>query len=210
MPIRRGSRCVPPAPGTTPSVTSGKPRTAPGAATRARQARAISKPPPSAAPLMAATAGRRIRRATTSGRCGSIGGRSNSFASAPAMKARPEPVTMSWSIWRAANAASARRQAAIRPSRTAREMTLTGGLSMVTTSARPCIWQRTGVSVIACTPCGVTVRSPAGGTVAATGAHYSSFKNSANGGAVLSRGVADRLRPATDGDYFSEARQIFR
>ena len=57
MPTMRGSRCVPPAPGMMPSVTSGRPTTVPGAATRASQPSASSKPPPSAAPCSAATTG---------------------------------------------------------------------------------------------------------------------------------------------------------
>ncbi len=49
-PMSLGKRCVPPAPGTSPSLTSGSPKLAPGSAMRAWQARAISQPPPSAVP----------------------------------------------------------------------------------------------------------------------------------------------------------------
>ena len=56
-PTRRGTRCVPPAPGMMPSVTSGRPTTAPGLAMRASQPSASSKPPPRAAPCSAATTG---------------------------------------------------------------------------------------------------------------------------------------------------------
>jgi hypothetical protein len=56
-PIRRGRRCVPPAPGTKPRFTSGRPTCAEASATRAWQASASSSPPPSAEPWMAATTG---------------------------------------------------------------------------------------------------------------------------------------------------------
>ncbi len=59
MPNMRTERATPPPPGSRPSVTSGKPTTAPGTSAMMRwwQASAISRPPPSAAPLMAATTG---------------------------------------------------------------------------------------------------------------------------------------------------------
>lgn len=59
MPNIRTVRVTPPPPGSRPSVTSGRPRTLPltSAAIRWWQASAISRPPPSAAPLMAATTG---------------------------------------------------------------------------------------------------------------------------------------------------------
>ena len=52
-------RCVPPPPGSRPILTSGWPSLALGLAAAMRwwQARQISKPPPSAVPLMAATTG---------------------------------------------------------------------------------------------------------------------------------------------------------
>ena len=53
----RGRRCVPPAPGTMPSFTSGRPSLPSAAAMRKWQPSAISSPPPSAAPLIAATTG---------------------------------------------------------------------------------------------------------------------------------------------------------
>ena len=60
IPSSRTVRTTPPPPGSRPSVTSGKPNRLPGAssATRWWQASAISRPPPSAAPLSAATTGR--------------------------------------------------------------------------------------------------------------------------------------------------------
>jgi hypothetical protein len=49
-PTARGSRCVPPAPGSRPSFTSGRPSLASLVATRKWQASATSRPPPSAVP----------------------------------------------------------------------------------------------------------------------------------------------------------------
>jgi len=49
-PTARGSRCVPPAPGSRPSFTSGRPSFASFVATRKWQASATSRPPPSAVP----------------------------------------------------------------------------------------------------------------------------------------------------------------
>ena len=59
MPTMRTERTTPPAPGSRPSCTSGKPTTALGSSTITRWwvARQISRPPPSAAPLIAATTG---------------------------------------------------------------------------------------------------------------------------------------------------------
>ena len=53
-------RVTPPAPGSSPSVTSGSPNCAfaPATAIRRWQASAISRPPPRAVPLSAATTGR--------------------------------------------------------------------------------------------------------------------------------------------------------
>ena len=56
-PTRRGSRCVPPKPGMTPSWSSGSPSCALGVHTRALHAMASSSPPPSARFSMAATVG---------------------------------------------------------------------------------------------------------------------------------------------------------
>ena len=60
-PTRRGRRCVPPAPGTRPSITSGSPIDVFGSseATRYRHARASSVPPPRQVPWIAATTGTR-------------------------------------------------------------------------------------------------------------------------------------------------------
>ena len=57
MPINLGKRCVPPAPGIIPKVTSGNPIAVPSCAIRASQPRANSKPPPNAAPCNAQTTG---------------------------------------------------------------------------------------------------------------------------------------------------------
>ena len=56
-PIRRVSRCVPPAPGMIARPTSVSPTRAWDAITRKSQHSAISSPPPSAMPLIAATTG---------------------------------------------------------------------------------------------------------------------------------------------------------
>ena len=58
-PTRRGKRCVPPAPGMSPRETSGRPslRRGSSAAMRYVQDNAISRPPPNASPLIAATNG---------------------------------------------------------------------------------------------------------------------------------------------------------
>ena len=82
---------MPPAPGSRPSFTSGKPSFAACAATRAWQPSAISSPPPSAAPPIAATIGLATasKASITSGRDGGAGGLPNSVMSAPAMKVLP-------------------------------------------------------------------------------------------------------------------------
>ncbi len=56
-PRRRRMFCVPPPPGTSPSVTSGSPKTAVSSATIRSQDNANSVPPPSAKPNTAATVG---------------------------------------------------------------------------------------------------------------------------------------------------------
>mmetsp|Transcript_25390 Transcript_25390/g.82075 ORF Transcript_25390/g.82075 Transcript_25390/m.82075 type:complete len:268 (-) Transcript_25390:304-1107(-) len=56
-PITRGKRCVPPAPGSKPRWTSGRPHIALLANSRQWHARASSRPPPKAVPCTAATVG---------------------------------------------------------------------------------------------------------------------------------------------------------
>mmetsp|Transcript_16115 Transcript_16115/g.29014 ORF Transcript_16115/g.29014 Transcript_16115/m.29014 type:complete len:254 (-) Transcript_16115:363-1124(-) len=56
-PTRRGRRWVPPKPGRTPRVSSGRPSLVAAVATRALQAMATSSPPPRATPRTAATEG---------------------------------------------------------------------------------------------------------------------------------------------------------
>mmetsp|Transcript_20440 Transcript_20440/g.40877 ORF Transcript_20440/g.40877 Transcript_20440/m.40877 type:complete len:262 (-) Transcript_20440:141-926(-) len=56
-PMRRGSRCVPPAPGMMAREVSGRPKRASAPATLMSHERAISRPPPSAAPSTAAMVG---------------------------------------------------------------------------------------------------------------------------------------------------------
>ncbi len=120
-PTTRGRRCVPPAPGRMPSLTSGRPSRAVGQATRAWQPSASSSPPPSATPLMAATTGLAMPRSRRSRRAGwAVGGLPNSVMSAPPLKARAVPASTT-----ARTAGSARpwpappaaRRAAARPAR---------------------------------------------------------------------------------------------
>jgi MFS transporter, YNFM family, putative membrane transport protein len=56
-PSLRGASCVPPPPGTSPTVTSGRPNTAVSSATMMSQLIANSQPPPRAYPCTAATVG---------------------------------------------------------------------------------------------------------------------------------------------------------
>ena len=62
LPTARGRRCVPPAPGTIPRLTSGWPNFAFSAAMMMSQAMASSLPPPSAKPATAAITGFLILR----------------------------------------------------------------------------------------------------------------------------------------------------
>ena len=95
-PIRRGRRCVPPAPGSRPSFTSGRPIRAVASATRWWQLIASSRPPPSAMPSIAATTGlwrsssKELRVHKDGPRI--ISGVPNSRMSAPALKV-PLPPT---------------------------------------------------------------------------------------------------------------------
>ncbi len=135
-PTSRGRRCVPPAPGRRPSLTSGRPTRAVGAATRKWQASANSNPPPSAAPWIAATTGFGIASiaAMTSPSPGACGGLPNSVMSAPAKKVRPAQAMTTAST----DASSrARANAAASPARTSCFSALTGGLSTVTTAISP-------------------------------------------------------------------------
>ncbi len=132
-PTSRGSRCVPPAPGMRPSVTSGSPTFASATATRQWQPSAISNPPPSAVPWIAAITGLGAfsMASITSGSAGGEGGRSNSRTSAPATKVVPsQAMTM------AATEGSPRADsiAASSPARTACPAAFTGGLSMAMTA----------------------------------------------------------------------------
>jgi hypothetical protein len=62
LPMARGRRWVPPAPGTTPMVISGWPNLALSAAMTMSHIIATSQPPPSATPPTAAITGLRTRR----------------------------------------------------------------------------------------------------------------------------------------------------
>jgi len=129
-PISRGARCVPPAPGSSPSFTSGRPSFAAGSSTREVQPIATSRPPPSAAAWIAATVGfgQRSSSAITSCSVGETGGLPNSEMSAPAIKVRPSAaITRARTAW----SSVARRTASARAPRKAAESALTGGLAMV-------------------------------------------------------------------------------
>ena len=82
---------VPPVPGGMPSLTSGRPIFPCASMTRAWHAKAISHPPPKVVPCSAATTGLLTCSiaCTTSRKCGSCVGKSNSRISAPATKVRP-------------------------------------------------------------------------------------------------------------------------
>src|SRR5208282_2757492 len=107
LPTSRGSRCVPPYPGTIPRCTSGCPSFAFSLARRMVQARASSHPPPSANPLMHAITGLpriSIKSSTACPRCAySLPETASCFASspisAPATKAfSPAPVRIATRI----------------------------------------------------------------------------------------------------------------
>ena len=135
-PTRRGSRWVPPPPGRMPSLTSGRPRRALRSATRKWQAIAISSPPPSAVPWIAATNGLGdfsiIRR--TSFVSGGRRGLPNSRMSAPAMKVLPRQTRTAACI---SGSSATAGTAAARPSRTCWLSALTGGLSIQIAPATP-------------------------------------------------------------------------
>ena len=103
LPTRRGSRCVPPYPGTSPSFTSGWPNFANSDAMRMWHAIASSQPPPSAKPFTAAIDGLGRRLEATEHVLSALGERLGRHGavllptremSAPATKARPAPVRM--------------------------------------------------------------------------------------------------------------------
>lgn len=129
----RGRRCVPPAPGSRPSLTSGRPSFAPCPSTRAVQAIATSSPPPSAAAWIAATTGlgQASSSAIRSARVGATGGLPNSAISAPAIQLRPSAAITSA---RTAASSVARRTASASAARIAADNALTGGLAMVATA----------------------------------------------------------------------------
>ena len=91
MPIRRGPRWVPDAPGNRPRFTSGRPTRSPLTPTRAWVPMQISRPPPSAVPCGAEITGFSLASIAliVSGSDGSSGVLPNSLMSAPATKVRP-------------------------------------------------------------------------------------------------------------------------
>mmetsp|Transcript_15583 Transcript_15583/g.35109 ORF Transcript_15583/g.35109 Transcript_15583/m.35109 type:complete len:230 (-) Transcript_15583:37-726(-) len=102
-PTKRGSRCVPPAPGMMPRAVSGRPRMALAPATRISHARASSNPPPSAAPSMTAMVGKGVvamawkvpRSLLTKATTSSFDIVMRSFRSAPAQKTFSDVLLMS-------------------------------------------------------------------------------------------------------------------
>ena len=128
-PASRGTRCVPPAPGMMPSVTSGRPTRASAVAIRPWAASAISKPPPSAVPWMAATTGL-VESSIAwqmSGVTGGTDGLPCSRRSAPAMKVRPAAAS---TIACTAGSPAARASASIVAMRMPCDVAFTGGLSI--------------------------------------------------------------------------------
>src|SRR3982074_2577172 len=115
FPTKRGRRCVPPAPGMSPNLTSGCPNLASPVANRMVQAIAVSQPPPRAKPFTAAITGlpRFSMRSSTvwPWRANSLAStavtRASSAISAPAMNAlSPAPVKMTPSTAESARAFS--------------------------------------------------------------------------------------------------------
>jgi hypothetical protein len=135
-PIRRGRRCVPPAPGMIPSLISGRPIRADGAATRPWQAIASSRPPPRAAPPIAATTGFGLAssRSRMSGRLGGRCGLPNSPISAPPTNTLPSAAR---TTARTDASAMAFVRASSRAARSAAPSALTGGLASVSTATPP-------------------------------------------------------------------------
>mmetsp|Transcript_20579 Transcript_20579/g.64289 ORF Transcript_20579/g.64289 Transcript_20579/m.64289 type:complete len:503 (-) Transcript_20579:5-1513(-) len=149
QPMRRGSRCVPPAPGSSPRWTSGSPHFAALDMTRQWQASATSSPPPSAVPCIAATVGIEAlsSRSITSPSVGWVRWPpvANSAMSAPAGKVMPSPARTS----AFAPAFSACAMPSTMPLRTARPSALTGGLEILRRPTLPmslkvAIWGRPG------------------------------------------------------------------
>ena len=131
-PTSRGRRCVPPAPGTKPRLTSGKASWASCAPMRAWQAMASSTPPPMALPCSAMATGlekfsTRAARSPSEIPCGS-GGWPSSRRSPPPENVSP-PAAMTTHDTRASVCRSS--SASHRPRRTVPEIALTGGLWMV-------------------------------------------------------------------------------
>ena len=144
MPTRRGSRCVPPAPGMIPSLISGRPSRVPAAATRKWQPIVSSSPPPSGVPCTAAMVGffTSSMMVITSIRPGGCGGLPNSVMSAPATNVRPAPVRMIASTPASSRAAMTQ---SLMPARTAWRSAFTGGLSMVMMATLPSRRMLTGL-----------------------------------------------------------------
>src|SRR5690349_13499751 len=146
-PTSRGRRCVPPAPGMRPSLTSGRPSLASAAATRWWAASASSSPPPRQDPVMAAITGLGPASicAMSWGRAGAaeLAGVPNSRMSAPPDQRPPAPVS---TIARTVASACARSSAAAIPARAAWDKPLTGGLANVMMAVARSILVRTSAT----------------------------------------------------------------
>ncbi len=137
-PTALGRRCVPPAPGRSPSFTSGSAICAPFVATRKWQPSGSSSPPPIAVVCSAAMTGLGLdSNAAMSVRSvgsASIFGVLNSRMSAPPENALPAPVSTIASTFESASARSSPSSIA---ERTGWLMPFTGGLSSVMSAILP-------------------------------------------------------------------------
>ena len=158
------SRWVPPAPGISPSRTSGQPKRTVSSATIRSQASANSRPPPRARPCTAAITGTSRRASSSSTRLvratwspirpGESTMAPNSDRSAPARNAFfPVPVS---TTARTSGLGGIEPSAATIPSSTTSLRALTGGLSTRMTAMAPSIVVVTAVMVFT-TPAGAAV-----------------------------------------------------
>ena len=152
---RWGRRTAPPEAAISPTVTSGRPNLACSAATTRSQARTISKPPPMAAPLTAATIGLGKSRRTSPAKppetplIASAWPASTALRSMPAEKTRsPAPVR---TTARVASSRSSSSKVAASASPVSRSIALArSGRSIVTTLTPSCCLSETGIA--ACLP----------------------------------------------------------
>ena len=149
-PMRRGSRCVPPVPGSSPRVTSGRPmRYEPSAAIRKSQQSAISRPPPRQCPLIAATTTFGVLSnlpiasfaQTTNALCASRLPLANTEMSAPAEKKRSLALRTTIAFTLASRRASSIAESS--SSRKERSYELAGGRSSTMCPTLSCFSRRT-------------------------------------------------------------------